>query len=173
MSYKLVGTIVKPKGLTGQFSLRGFPEDMADLSPGVKIKIGYSETFSKIYTIRSWEKKSRVIIVALEEIGNPEDLRQFKEMGVFVSEEDIKYADSDKFFVDELVGCSVFNIQTNEYIGKVSEVLVLEANDVWFVDTERGQLPLPVIDDVIKNVDLLKRKIEVELIPGLMDLIND
>ena len=46
----------------------------------------------------------------------------------------------------------------------------MPANDVWVVKTAQGDVPLPVIDDVIKKVDIAKKQIEVFLIEGLMEL---
>ena len=46
----------------------------------------------------------------------------------------------------------------------------LPANDVWVMRTDKAEIPLPVIDDVIKSVDIEKKEIRIELMDGLMDL---
>ena len=48
------------------------------------------------------------------------------------------------------------------------EFLAPGANDVWVVDREqKTDLLLPVIDDVVKEVDLADGKVIVELLEGL------
>jgi len=46
----------------------------------------------------------------------------------------------------------------------------LPANDVWLLRGEFGDVPLPVIEDVIKKVDLVERKIWIEMMDGLLDI---
>jgi ribosomal 30S subunit maturation factor RimM len=38
---------------------------------------------------------------------------------------------------------------------------------------EDGELPLPVIDEVIKKIDYKKGVVEVELLDGLLEIKND
>ena len=53
-------------------------------------------------------------------------------------------------------------------LGKIKEILAPGANDVWVVDREqKTDLLLPVIDDVVKEVDLADGKVIVELLEGL------
>jgi 16S rRNA processing protein RimM len=46
----------------------------------------------------------------------------------------------------------------------------LPANDVWLMKYNNMEIPIPVIDDVIKKVDIKNKEIYVELIDGLMEL---
>jgi len=54
-------------------------------------------------------------------------------------------------------------------LGRVEETIVTGANDVWVVQGEFGQVLIPVIDDVVLEVDDSKRTIRVELLPGLLE----
>jgi len=56
---------------------------------------------------------------------------------------------------------------------RIKDVLNLPANDVWLVETEKGELPLPYIKDVVKRVDIENKRIEINLIDGLTDLIKN
>jgi 16S rRNA processing protein RimM len=47
----------------------------------------------------------------------------------------------------------------------------MPANDVWVVTAPDGStIPLPVIDDVIKHVDIAQRRVTIDLLPGLRDI---
>ena len=55
-------------------------------------------------------------------------------------------------------------------MGTRLEILSPGANDVWVVKRkQKNDLLLPVIDDVIKDVDLAAGKVHVELLEGLDD----
>lgn len=67
------------------------------------------------------------------------------------------------------IGMSVFD-ETRGEIGVISEVIVTGANDVWVVDHGPwGQVLIPVIDDVVLNVDKVRARIYVRLLDGLID----
>ena len=57
-----------------------------------------------------------------------------------------------------------------EKIGTVMEWWTMPANDVYLIRTETGELPIPVIDDVVKSVDFRKKRIHIVMIDGLRDI---
>ncbi len=70
---------------------------------------------------------------------------------------------------DEFLGLLVRDRARGD-IGVVTDVIVTGANDVLVVDGDRyGQVLIPVIDDVIMDVDLAKKTVEVVLLDGLID----
>ena len=69
----------------------------------------------------------------------------------------------------QLQGLEVYDERLG-YLGKVSEILQTGANDVYVVDSPRfGEVLLPAIKEIILRVDLEKGRIEVNLLPGLID----
>lgn len=60
--------------------------------------------------------------------------------------EDLALRDAER-----LVGREVTDDQTGER-GRIAEIMRGPANDVWVVRGERGELLLPVIDDVVRTV---------------------
>lgn len=56
------------------------------------------------------------------------------------------------------------------HLGTVVQTIETGANDVWVVDEgPYGQVLIPVIDDVVLDVDETNRTIMVSLLPGLLD----
>lgn len=53
-------------------------------------------------------------------------------------------------------------------LGEVVETIVTGANDVWVVEGPFGQVLLPVIDDVVLDIDEDAGEILVYVLPGLM-----
>ncbi len=65
-------------------------------------------------------------------------------------------------------GLSVVTTQ-GEQLGTVEEVLTLPANMVLVVRGERGELLIPVIPPVVRELDREKGSLQIELIPGLLE----
>jgi ribosomal 30S subunit maturation factor RimM len=47
----------------------------------------------------------------------------------------------------------------------------MPANDVWVLSTPEGDIPLPVIDEVILSTEIQKKQVVIRLIDGLRDLL--
>nr|MWN21433.1 16S rRNA processing protein RimM [Leuconostoc lactis] len=65
------------------------------------------------------------------------------------------------YYYDEIIDSRVFDLDGND-IGVVSEIMTTGANDVWVVQRP-GQKDalIPMIDDVVKNVDVDNKRITI------------
>lgn len=165
-----IGTIAGSKGFKGEMIISDVPVGIENLKKSCKIGIGYSAKFVKFYTLNAWRYNKKKSSLKLEEIKNENDVKKIMEKGVFVSKSDITTEEIG--LTDEIIGCKVFDFESGEELGKIVDVWYLPANNVWLLRMKDGNLPLPVIDDVIKEVDLEKEIIKVHLIPGLIDIIE-
>ncbi|HON57877.1 MAG TPA: ribosome maturation factor RimM, partial [bacterium] len=68
----------------------------------------------------------------------------------------------------QLEGLKVYTTD-NEYLGEISEILELPANDVYVVQRENHrELLIPAIDDVVKKIDINSGVMIIELLEGLI-----
>ncbi len=171
---KQIAVITGTRGLVGEVLIKNFPGKLF-LPKDTEIFIGFSKNFYDKYEL---EKEvftgsgNNVPGLFLKDITSKELAEELKEKGVFVQRETIIQHNPDFLFEDELIDCKVLDVQTDEIIGEISEIWTMPANDVWLVSTSEGDIPLPVIPDVIKSVDLEERVIKVFLIDGLLELMN-
>ena len=71
------------------------------------------------------------------------------------------------YYIADIIGLEV-RTDDGEVLGRVSQVISTGSNDVYEVEREgKKPLLLPVIDDVVKEVDTDGGVITVTLIPGL------
>lgn len=66
------------------------------------------------------------------------------------------------------IGFTVLDEQRGE-IGVVQDVIETGANDVWVVQGRFGEVLVPVIDDVIEDIDEDAEVVHVRLLPGLIE----
>ncbi len=71
-----------------------------------------------------------------------------------------------RFYQHQIVGLRVRDRGGAE-LGRVTEVLETGANDVYVVRTERGELLLPAVKHVVKEIAPARGEMVVELLPGL------
>lgn len=59
--------------------------------------------------------------------------------------------------------------EEGETLGTISEILTPGANDVWVVKTPAGkEVLIPVIDDVVLDVDIEQQQVKIHLMEGLL-----
>ena len=84
-----------------------------------------------------------------------------------VSAEDQQPLEDGQYYYHQIIGLNVETMD-GQQLGKIKEILSPGANDVWVVERpDKNDLLLPVIDDVIKDVDLAAKVVKVELMEGL------
>ena len=172
MPHIYIGTIVQSRGFKGEIFVNDVPREIKKLSPGSRLLIGFSEQFARSYTLSGWKKVSGGAVLHLKEIESDKGALALREQGIYIDEADIRKSNTGIRMASDIIGCKVSDADTGQFIGEISDVWYMPANDVWVVDTENGDLPVPVIDDVIKFVDIESKIVKIYLMPGLMDLTN-
>ncbi len=119
-------------------------------------------------TVSRTRPKKGFWILAIERIQDRSGAEACRN-GVLVAPRDaLPPPDPDEWWVADLVGLRV-ETEAGETLGVLEEVLALPANDVYVVRGERGEILLPVTDEVVRDVRPEEGRIVVRLIPGLLD----
>ena len=81
----------------------------------------------------------------------------------------ISELEENEYYFHEIIGCEVFD-ENNESLGEIVEILTPGANDVWVIKSKNGkEILIPYIEDVVKNVDIPNKIINIEVMEGLID----
>ena len=110
-----------------------------------------------------------MLLAKLSTIDTVEKAENLRKKYVYISEEDLDTLEEDSYYVKDLIGLEIYNIEDNKLIGTLDYVFNTGANDVYEVTTtDNKKVYLPAIKQVIKKVDIKARKIYVELMEGLI-----
>ncbi len=71
-----------------------------------------------------------------------------------------------EYWTHELVGCDVVTDQ-GRTLGPIREVIHTPANDVWVTQSDHEETLIPALKDVVKEVDLVARRVIVREVSGL------
>jgi 16S rRNA processing protein RimM len=81
------------------------------------------------------------------------------------------------YYVTDLVGCEVVERDSNVAIGRVAEVQftgeAVQGTPILVVDSARGELLIPLAQDICVQIDTDARRINVVLPEGLRELNNE
>lgn len=118
-------------------------------------------------------EKSRVqknmFIVKFQGVDTVEAAAAMRGTVLYISRDDVALADGE-YFVQDLIGCEVIDIDTAESYGKIVDVQATGANDVYHIEDATGRLRLvPVIPQVVLERDVEAGKIKIRPLEGLFD----
>ena len=166
-----VGRIVSTHGLKGEVGLALDNDiDVDDLVGLDAWVVPASSTMSatRFVTARSGPKGPLVTLYGCSSIGIAQELRG-REVLVRTCEapEPAPYRTA----VNPL-GFGVTDERVGE-LGTVDEVIETGANDVWVVHGAHGEVLIPVIDDVVVEIDSAAERIRVKLLEGLLPTVGE
>ncbi|WP_068774601.1 ribosome maturation factor RimM [Paenibacillus sp. FJAT-26967] len=173
MSDKLytVGTIVNTHGLRGELKIvphTDFPEQR--YADGSKLIIEDAKGKHIPVTVKTSRLHKNMYIVQFKEFANINEVEPLKGSLLKVEERYLDDLEDDEYYYHEIIGCRVIT-EEGEELGLIQEILTPGANHVWVVGRpNKKQLLLPVIDDVVLDVDVKEKVVTVHLLEGLLDL---
>ena len=162
-AFVLVGKLQGVHGISGEIAMRvdtDFPER---IRRGRKLYLDEEHQPVKVQRTR-W--KGKLLLLKLVGFDTPEDVAEFTNKWVFVNVDDIPPLPDGEYYHHQLIGLKVF--EDSECLGTLVSILQTGANDVYILeDAEGKELLIPAIPDVVKNVDLVNKRIDVKLLEGL------
>lgn len=165
-----VGKIVNTHGLKGELKILS-QTDFPDIRFKPKSKLVMQSPDMKTTVpveVESAREHKNVFIVKFKQYADINQVEQYKGWMLKVSERDLVELDEDEYYYHEIVGCTVVTDEGEE-LGTITEILTPGANHVWTVTRPNGkQVLIPVIDDVVLNVDVANKKVLIHLMEGLL-----
>ena len=145
-----VGKFVNTFGIKGEIKV--FPE------------VEYFDRLRKIYIdsneyeVSKMRVQKNVYIVKLKNIDDINLIEQYKGQDITINESDKPKPKEGKYYKEDLIGMDVIT-DDGKNLGKLDDIFNTGANDIYQV----GEILLPAIDDVIKQIDKKNNKIIVHI----------
>lgn len=119
-------------------------------------------------------EKSRIhknlVITKIKGIDTPEDAEKLRNKMLYIHRDDLEL-DEDTYFIQDLIGMTVKDADTDEVYGIIDDILQTGANDVYSVknkDTNKTYL-VPAIGDVVITTDIDENIMTIRPLEGLFD----
>lgn len=170
MKWFHVGKIVNTHGIRGEvrvISRTDFAEERYKIGnvlyifmenkPPVEVKVA-SHRVHKSFDLLTFEGYDNINLV-----------EPFKGAMIKIPETQLQPLNEGEYYFHEIIGCTVVT-EDGEPIGEIKEILTPGANDVWVVKRKKGgDVLIPYIDDVVKQVDIENKTITIHVMEGLLD----
>ncbi|TLM77460.1 MAG: 16S rRNA processing protein RimM [Actinobacteria bacterium] len=161
-----VARVVKPHGLAGELAVMPLVPGEFDVPAGAQVWFVPPPDGPRSGVVESVRPGPKGPLLKVTGIDAPESARAVAGCTVLARGAQVP-ALSQAACAFDPVGSTVTD-EARGVIGTVTDVIVTGANDVWVVDGPLGEVLVPVIDDVVLEVDEDACVIRVRLLPGLI-----
>lgn len=165
-SFAAVGRITRTHGLKGEVSVIVDHGASLDSLMGLEAWIVPPPASLRTTRLVSTRPGPKGPLVRLDGVETLDAARELCGREILVRTAELPEGWDEPDESDE-VGFEVRDV-TRGNLGTIDEVLVTGANDVWVVHGSYGEVLVPVIDDVVIEVDDQARTALVRLLPGLI-----
>ncbi|MCX7984956.1 MAG: ribosome maturation factor RimM [Bacteroidetes bacterium] len=163
-----IGKILKPVGTRGAMKIEALtcaPERFHELR---RVWIGFTPDCVRECYVRSVDVREKCVVLTVESVESVEQVDALRSGYIFIRQEERIRIPEGTYFIDELIGCSVFD-EANTFIGTLHDVLQMPAHDVWIVKMETREIMVPAVKAFIRAVDVSNKRIVLHVIEGLLE----
>lgn len=159
-TYLLVAEGLKPQGLDGTLKCRVYMDSADDIMPLRTLYRKERDTYTAV-RVESAHVRDGFAYLVLEGVRSREEAERWRGVLLYMGRKDAPPLPEGRYYICDLIGCAVQDEQEN-FVGTVCDVLQPGANDVYVLRSERGEMMLPVIPQLILRTDVEARLILVD-----------
>jgi 16S rRNA processing protein RimM len=141
-----------------------FPDRFARLK---QVCLRHPDGSGKLYLIVATRAHKGQILLRLEGVASIDEVELLRNRLVQIRGQEAVRLPANEFYIHDLIGCEVVT-SAGRVLGPLTQVLRGVANDVYVIGSGKREILLPVIREVVQEVDMVGRRITVTPTPGLL-----
>jgi 16S rRNA processing protein RimM len=163
-----VGKILRSQGNRGELRLKFYDSSLIEPSELRTVFVGKGGQLRE-FEVESLILRGKAYHIKLRGVDDLSQADSLTGSDVFIPEDSLKPAEVGEYYVFQLKGCSVLNLE-GEVVGKVVDVLSVPWNDLLVIEKEGREILVPFHESICKQVDLAKKEIRIDPPAGLLDV---
>lgn len=105
------------------------------------------------------------LITLFDGIGSIDSAVRLKNKVVFIDRNDASL-EAGEHFIADLIGLTAFNEETGEELGKISEIIPLQPNNIYVITGQR-EILIPSVPEFVRDINIEAGRITFRLIEGM------
>jgi 16S rRNA processing protein RimM len=159
----VVGTVAKAHGVRGEVAVQVLSDNPDRFAVGAVVYLEDGRTL----TVASTRSHGGRLLVTFREVPGREAAEGLRGRTLVVPESMLPTLPEGQWWPHQLQGCDV-RTEAGRELGRLVDVIPNPANDLWVARTQDGvETLVPVLPDVIVEVDPDAKRIVVRDVPGL------
>lgn len=158
------GKIVSTHGIKGEMKVQLWTNEPNLL---LDYPVFYLDKGKTPLEVVSARVHKNMLLLMIEGVGSIDEANKYRGKTLYLDRED---DEDDRPYLQDYVGMRVTDIDTKESYGKITDVLVTGANDVFALKDDKGvERLVPDIPQVIISSDFTNMTMEIRPLEGLFD----
>lgn len=164
--YLEIGKIVGTHGIKGEVRIQPWA-DSGEFAAGFK-RMYFGGGAERVDIVSARPHKN-IVIAKLKGVDSIEQADLLRGKVLYIDRADAVLPEG-RYFIQDLLGCSVVDADNGTVYGKVTGVSSTGANDVYHVTTpEKKEYLIPAIDQVLAEKDIENGIIYIHYMSGMFD----
>ena len=159
------GKIVGTHGIRGEVRIEPWADSPAFLSAFKTLYL--DERGETAIKVRSRPHKN-ITLCKIEGVDTIEDAERLRGKIVYINRDDVRL-DEGVHFVQDLIGLEVRDFDSGALYGTLTDVLRTGANDVYEITRDGKHYLAPVIDEVVREINIEEGVVRITPMKGLFD----
>ncbi|MFH1861727.1 MAG: ribosome maturation factor RimM [bacterium] len=157
-----IARIVKPQGLKGELRVRSYTSTPFELNRYRTFY--YSKGSNDVYPLQiEWMRcLPKLAVLKFKGVDDRSSAEELRDQILYIHQNDLPQTEENEYFIRDLVGLQVYS-EAGDFIGTLTEVLELPANDVYQIQRDGEELLIPAISTVVLKIDLALSKMIIRL----------
>ena len=164
--YLKIGKIVGSHGIKGMVRVECWcdsPEFMCKFE-----RLFTSENEINVLKIEKSTPHKNIALLKFKGIDSIEQAETMLGQILYIFRDDAQLSNG-QYFIEEIIGCKVFNVNTNEFYGEINDVSPTGANDIWHINNDGNEYLFPSVPHFVDSVDIIGEKIYINPPKGIFE----
>lgn len=157
----IMGRVASAHGIRGWVKIQPFTEYVDSLLDYETWWLGNEQGPWREVEVQQCDVHGKVLVAQLQDCPDRNAAERLKGQLVAVPRSELPEQDEDEYYWSDLIGMSVVS-EAGERLGAVANLIETGANDVLSVKGDSGDILIPFVEAVIKQVDLANKTILVD-----------
>lgn len=161
--YLEAGKIVNTHGIRGEVKIMPYTDVPELLCEFDRLFLNKQEIF-----IERARVAKGMVIAKFEGVDTPEQAEKLRNKILYMHRDDLEL-DDDTYFIQDLIGIEVKDVEIGVIYGKIVDVMQTGANDVYVIKGSDREYLVPAIADVVVSTDIDNNIMTIKVLDGLFD----
>lgn len=165
-----VGRVLRPHGVRGEVVVEVLSDVPDRLAPGSRMTAswhGRSPRPPRPVTVETHRPHKSGALVRFTGVEDRDRAEELREAWLEVDRSEVPEAPEGTYYWYELLGCRCWS--DGEELGEVTDLLEDGGGLLLVVSDGERQVPIPFVQSFLKDVDVERGRIELDLPPGLLE----
>jgi 16S rRNA processing protein RimM len=118
-------------------------------------------------TVENVRIHGKNVLLKMSQVGDRGEAERYRDALLYVDRESAAPLGEGAYYYGDLNGCTVVT-SSGDPLGVVYDIQNAGSSDVYFVRGERGELLIPAVGEIVREIDIEGRRIVIEPMEGLL-----